>query len=73
MPTYDYKCEANQQVVEVQHRLSESVKTWGELCKLAGIDCGSTPADSPVSRLITGGNFNNVGEMPRFDPSILPK
>lgn len=55
MPTYDYRCDANGQVVEVKHRMSENINTWGELCQLANIDLGNTPADSPVARLATGG------------------
>ena len=57
MPTYDYRCETNGQVVEVKHGMSEVLKTWGDLCERAGMDLGNTPADSPVSRLITGGQF----------------
>jgi len=57
MPTYDYLCAANGQVVEVKHRMSEALATWGELCAQAGIDCGDTPADSPVQRLATGGQL----------------
>ncbi len=29
MPTYDYRCETNGQVVEVKHGMSEVLKTWG--------------------------------------------
>jgi hypothetical protein len=57
MPTYDYRCEANGRVVEVRHGMSESVRNWGELCERAHLDCGDTPADTPVTRLITGGNI----------------
>lgn len=57
MPTYDYRCEANGRVVEVSHRMSEEVKTWGELCERAALNPGDTPADSPVKRLATGGNL----------------
>jgi hypothetical protein len=55
MPTYDYRCDANGQVVEVRHSMSERLTTWGELCALAGLEPGATPPDSPVERLITGG------------------
>ena len=55
MPTYDYRCDANGQVVEVRHSMSEQLTTWGELCALAGLEPGATPPDSPVERLITGG------------------
>ena len=55
MPTYDYLCEANGQVLEVKHAMSEAVKTWGELCERAGITCGDTSPEAPVSKLATGG------------------
>jgi hypothetical protein len=57
MPTYDYRCDANGQVLEVSHRMSESLSTWGELCARVGLDGGDTPADAPVHRLATGGNI----------------
>lgn len=56
MPTYDYRCEANDRVVEVNHRMSESLASWGELCARTGNALGDTPADAPVHRLATGGN-----------------
>ena len=55
MPSYDYRCDANGQVVEVKHHISERISTWGELCALAGMNPGDTPSDTPVTRLITGG------------------
>lgn len=55
MPTYDYRCAANDRVVEVNHRMSETIASWGELCALAGIEPGSTAPDAPVERLATGG------------------
>ncbi len=57
MPTYDYRCTANDRVVEVNHRMSENLTTWGELCACAGMETGDTPPDSPVVRLATGGNI----------------
>jgi len=57
MPTYDYRCDANEQIVEVKHPMSMEVKNWGELCELADIEIGDTPANSPVKRLPTGGNI----------------
>ena len=56
MPSYDYRCEHNGQVIEVMHKMSEKLSTWGELCELSGKELGDTPADAPVVRLITGGN-----------------
>jgi len=70
MPTYDYHCETNGRTVEVQHRMSDSVTSWGQLCELAGIDSGETPTDAPVTKLLTGGavitkgGFGGGGDMP---------
>lgn len=55
MPTYDYRCEANGQTIEVKHRMSETLTHWGQLCEMAGIAPGDTPTDAPVERLATGG------------------
>ena len=57
MPTYDYYCSANAQTVEVRHRMSESLTTWGEVCAKANVNPGDTPLDTPVKQLITGGNL----------------
>ena len=65
MPTYDYRCEANGQVIEVNHRMSETIGTWGDLCSRAGVEPGTTPADAPVRRLATGGQVvksRNLGD-----------
>lgn len=59
MPTYDYRCDTNDRVLEVSHRMSESLSTWGELCERLGMEPGETPADAPVHRLATGGNIIN--------------
>lgn len=67
MPTYDYHCPANDKTVEVKHRIADSIATWGELCQLAGIEAGDTPADTPVEKLITGGGIvksNSMGSEP---------
>jgi hypothetical protein len=64
MPTYDYRCDANGKVLEVSHRMNDTILTWGDLCELAGVEPGDTPADSQVYRLATGGNVissNNLG------------
>jgi hypothetical protein len=57
MPTYDYRCDTNGRIVEVNHRMSESLRTWGELCERNQMDLGDTPADAPVQRMATGGNL----------------
>lgn len=53
MPKYDYLCPANGRTVEVQHRMSEEVTTWGDLCRRAGIETGDTAADAPVEKTFT--------------------
>jgi predicted nucleic acid-binding Zn ribbon protein len=63
MPTYDYLCPANGRIVEVSHRMSESLATWGELCARAGIEAGATPAGAPIERLITGGAVISSGRL----------
>ncbi len=55
MPKYDYRCEQNGRVVEVSHSMSDVVSNWGQLCALAHIETGETPADSPVHKIISGG------------------
>ena len=57
MPTYDYRCEANGRIIEVNHRMSELLQNWGDLCAKAGIEPGDTPIGTPVVRLATGGNL----------------
>ena len=61
MPTYDYRCDTNQRELEVRHSMNTEVSNWGELCELAGLEPGDTPADSPVKRLATGGNIVGAG------------
>jgi hypothetical protein len=53
MPTYEYYCPSNQQTVEVLHGMNESIKTWGVLSNVAGIDYGDTSPDSPVERKLS--------------------
>jgi len=64
MPTYDYRCDANGRVVEVNHRMSEQISTWGELCERANLSRGDTATDTPVQRMANGGNLissSNLG------------
>ncbi|TNF35698.1 MAG: zinc ribbon domain-containing protein [Gammaproteobacteria bacterium] len=68
MPSYDYRCPANHAVVEVQHRISEQVHNWGELCERAGIPLGDTPADAPVEKLATGGQVVRAGSLKNPEP-----
>ena len=63
MPTYDYHCAANGRTVEVKHRMSEEVRTWGELCTLAGLSPDTTPADAPVAKRLTAAMIAGAGNM----------
>lgn len=53
MPIYEYRCPANGRTIEVSHAMSETVRTWGELCELAANAPGGTPADSPVEKVVS--------------------
>ncbi|MEZ6164122.1 MAG: hypothetical protein R3B67_06765 [Phycisphaerales bacterium] len=53
MPIYEYRCEANDTTLEVSHPMSTTVRSWGQLCEIAGIETGKTPADAPVEKLIS--------------------
>ncbi len=57
MPLYDYKCAQNGRVIEVNHKMAETIKTWAQLCDRSGTDPGDTAPDAPVERLVTGGSF----------------
>jgi hypothetical protein len=57
MPTYDYRCEADGQIYEVKHAMSETVSNWGELCQRTGMEVGEIAAETKVTRLATGGNL----------------
>jgi predicted nucleic acid-binding Zn ribbon protein len=69
MPTYDYHCAENNRVVEVKHSINEKLTTWGQVCANTGMDLGSTSADTPVQRLITGGQVVNSGTLKNPEPS----
>ena len=69
MPTYDYYCENNGKTVEVSHRMSERMGSWGELCERAGIEPGDTPEDTPVRKLISGGAVISSGSLSNPEPA----
>jgi len=69
MPTYDYFCEANGQRVEVSHKMSESISSWGDLCQRAHIEPGETPADTPVRKLISGGAVVGASALKNPEPA----
>lgn len=53
MPTYDYLCDTNGRLVAARHRISEEIRTWGELCAVAALSPEDTPADAPVRKIFT--------------------
>lgn len=69
MPSYDYRCIENNRVVEVNHSMSEKLTTWGEVCEKTGMDLGGISADSPVERLISGGQFISSNSLKNPEPS----
>ncbi len=69
MPTYDYRCAENDRVVEVRHKMVHRVTTWGELCKMAGIDPGDTDDTTPVARLANGGNLVRSSSLKTMVPA----
>ncbi len=53
MPYYEYHCDTNKQTIEVRHGMDERLETWGELAERAGVEAGTTPADTPVDKLLS--------------------
>ena len=53
MPYYEYRCTANGRTVEVRHAMNETLTTWAQVARAAGIEHGDTPADAPVERLMS--------------------
>ena len=54
---YDYYCEANDTTLEAEHSWSTTLRTWGELTDLLGIDPDNTPRNAPIIRLIPSPNL----------------
>ena len=61
MPTYEYLCEANGQVVEVRHKMTERLETWGDLCLRADLSPGKTDPTAPVTKLVSAGFIGTAG------------
>jgi hypothetical protein len=66
MPMYEYRCESNGRLIEVQHKMDERLLTWGELCERAGISAGPTDPQAKVEKLMSAG-FINAGSAPGAD------
>lgn len=61
MPRYEYRCERTAEIVEVSHPMSETLRTWGEVCERAGIDPGKTPASTPVEKVVSLASIGGAG------------
>ncbi|MDA0788156.1 MAG: zinc ribbon domain-containing protein [Proteobacteria bacterium] len=51
MPRYDYFCEDNGRTVELVHSMSLKVDTWGDVCRMAGINPGTTAPQARVRKV----------------------
>ncbi|MEJ6685338.1 hypothetical protein [Reinekea sp.] len=60
MPRYDYFCDANGEVVEVTHPMSQKLQTWGEVCANSGHALGAVDKSELVSRIITRAPMANT-------------
>lgn len=68
MPTYEYRCAANDRTVEVRHKMAEKLRTWGEVCERAGIPAGRTDPKAPVEKLVSAGFISVAGsKAPAWD------
>jgi hypothetical protein len=52
MPAYEYECPLQGKSYEVVHGMDTVIKTWGDLCAVAGMDLGDTPAEVAVRKLM---------------------
>lgn len=68
MITYEYHCDANETTLTVRHSMKDTLATWGELCALANQDLGETSPETPVRRLLGGGNVMLKGEKASAPP-----
>jgi hypothetical protein len=52
VPTYTYRCVANGRRVDVLHDAGTSLRNWGEVCYVAGLDPGRTDPAAAVERVL---------------------
>ena len=60
MPKYDYRCDENGRTIEVVHKISEEIKTWGDLCRLVQCDLGDTDPACVVRKVFTKAPMANT-------------
>ena len=74
MPAYDYHCDANGRTVEASHAMTTMLHTWGELCDVAEVEVGDTPADTPLRRVfsapLVGGRSESAAAGPAAAPNV---
>jgi predicted nucleic acid-binding Zn ribbon protein len=63
MPTYDYHCPANGRIVEVSHKMADTVATWSELCRLAGLPLDGTSGKAKVEKLMSASGVVHAGSL----------
>ncbi|MEA3290966.1 MAG: zinc ribbon domain-containing protein [Pseudomonadota bacterium] len=56
-------------MVEARHRMSESPRTWEELCAVASLESNGQAPDSPVQRLATGGQVVSTSALNNPEPA----
>ncbi len=64
MPVYRYRCVENQAELEVVHRMTETLRTWGELCALLGREVGDTRPEAAVERILFAPNLSSGAGLP---------
>ena len=55
VPLYEYHCDNNGKTVFVRHGMTQTLRNWGEVCRLSGYEIGTTSAEAPVRSLLGGG------------------
>lgn len=52
MPSYDYICELNGEVVEATHSINVNIENWGMLCFVTQHPLGDTDPLAPIRKVI---------------------
>ena len=53
MPSYEYECPANGQVLQVRHSIHTVIRNWGELCFATQTPLGETDFEAPVRKRLS--------------------
>lgn len=52
MPVYLYRLQDTGERIEARHSMKDDPQTWGELCRLAGLNPAGHSEDCKIERLI---------------------